>query len=112
MRVRVHQVDNTTIIPPHLIGEEVTVSTSSIPMKRDGFHGQMSIEGRLEKLADRDQYRVLVTDGNFTYFEPSDVAAVLEGKGQKRQTVAVIFLVFTVSRKEIEEKAMEGLKPV
>ena len=78
--------------PCRFIGQTVTVCVTSIPLKRDGFHPQMSVEGTLEVRA--GEYRVLVSDSTYCYFTPREVSVIVTAEGweTKSGSVAVIYV--------------------
>lgn len=84
--------------PSAFVGRRVTVCVTSIPMKRDGFHTQISVEGLLQKHPDKNEYRVLASDGTFAYFTPPYIDHVLSASSPEWNTrsgsVAVVFLKF------------------
>ena len=88
--------------PDPFVGRRVTVSVTSIPKKRDGFHTQVSVEGELEKHPSNGTYRVLVSDGNYAYFRKHDIESVISALSPEWNTrtgsVAVIYLEIGTGR--------------
>jgi hypothetical protein len=80
--------------PAPFEGDTVTICVTSIPLKRDGFHTQISVQGRLEKHPDDDAYRVVWEDSTYAYFKPEDVEAIVSGDGWATRTgsTCVIYL--------------------
>ena len=65
--------------------KNVTVCITSIAYHRKGFHKQMSIHGRLERANQRNigfpyrcEFRVLISDDTYVYFDASDVYSIVE----------------------------------
>lgn len=73
------------------VGSFVRVSICKNNFTRSSFDPQMSVSGTLEKHPDRDEYRVLVDDNNYTYFTSSDVVAcsprAIDGKFPTAHTI-------------------------
>jgi hypothetical protein len=91
--------DDVTAMLDDIVGKRVTVNVSSIPFKRDDFHTQISVAGKLEKHPSGEYYRVVVgaDDSNYTYFTPEDVSGILnrdnyDGSTFKDGSVAAIYL--------------------
>lgn len=61
---------------PQLVGEVVSVWIGE--SIRKSFSPAISVSGVLEKHSENEQYRVLVSDGTYTYFEPRNIAAIAE----------------------------------
>lgn len=78
-----------------LIGEKVTVWTGlSI---RNSFESQISVCGYLEKHPESNDYRIVLSDGTYTYFQPINVYMISVKKaGFQDGSKAVVELKFGV----------------
>jgi hypothetical protein len=103
----IYEPQDDNAIPLDLVGRDVTVCISEKPLSRSDFHLQISVEGELEKRTGLQEYRVVMSDGTFAYFGAKDVGAVLIGRGERRHTDAVIYLVFSTTREDILKKLKE-----
>lgn len=78
----------------HLVGSIVTVFTGQ--EIRNTFEPSISVSGTLEKHPDKDDYRIVITDGNYCYFRPANVVSVTQQEGHtfKDGSCAVLKLKF------------------
>tara|TARA_R110000782_G_scaffold182052_1_gene272267 strand:+ start:95 stop:364 length:270 start_codon:yes stop_codon:yes gene_type:complete len=53
-----------------MVGEQVTIWYGTV---RASFETQISIAGKLEKHPESDDYRIVINDGTYTYFKPTDI---------------------------------------
>ena len=67
------------------VGKKVSVWWgSSSSNERNSFSTSLSVNGCLEKNADRNQYRILVSEGTYAYFSSNDVQSCSKYGGDKK----------------------------
>ena len=96
--------DNRTISKPEgkplseYEGETVSVYCGEFP-RSEGFPTGISVNGKLEYNPERNQYRVLVENGSYSYFTEDDVVQIRAGEDYefKDGGKAVIFLDLEMS---------------
>lgn len=61
------------------VGEQVSAYMGDFP-RSEGFPTGTSVSGELEYNQQRDQFRVLVEKGTYSYFNPEDVVRIASGE--------------------------------
>ena len=76
--------------------EDSIVSVWAGKGRRNTFETGLSVSGKLERHKSKsDQYRVIVSDGNYTYFTVEDVVSVgVKNNGFSDGAAAVIEITF------------------
>ena len=75
------------------VGSKIAVVWTTCPLKRDGFHTAMSVSGELEAREENGEwaFRVLVDDGNYTYFKIDNIDGLVIKQTQLDEQ-AVIYI--------------------
>ncbi len=75
-----------------LEGKVVSVSWTTVPMLRKGFHTQVSVTGMLEAHPSNESWRVMAGGpGTYAYIHPKDVVGLI-GKGSTAEQEGHIFV--------------------
>lgn len=67
-----------------LVGKDVTVTWTSVPLTARGFHPAVSVQGELQRHPKKAEYRVLVNEHTYAYLVPDAVMGVNEFSGGTR----------------------------
>jgi len=84
--IRVEHIRNEDVdrLLTEMVGEVVSVTWTRVALKSNGFHTQVCLRGKLEVHPNKAQYRVLLSEDSYAYFEPSDVMAIVPfSKGRR-----------------------------
>ena len=85
------------------VGSFVRVSICPDSLTRTIFAPQMSVSGKLEKHPNRDEYRVLVDDNNYTYFKSDNVVGCVPQATEDEYPTQNTIFINIVQAREFEQ---------